>query len=187
MRILSPEQCAEILGQHYLSKTDAGEPTLSGIVAQQPRLAAGPSKHVERLGYFAESLIRWLPNNAGRLLWVTNWGSLYGNPYKAFEAMRLGLGEHRELKAAPAMYAGPHSWTWDPEEMEEAQRDDAGLLVAALFMIMGAGWDAWLMSELTTDAIEFWEGNILFYSRSKTRLVTARKLLRTADARMTMV
>ena len=186
MRFLSPEQAGDILGAQYLRRTEAGEFALSHIMAQQPRLAAGPTKHVERLGDFAEALLRWLPDNTGRLLWLTNWGSIYGNPCKGLEVLRLGLGERRDLSVAPSMYAEPHSWTWDPEDMTPAQVDDAGLLIAVLFMIMGAGWDAWLLADGTTDAVEFWEGNVLFYSHSPERLKAARKLLSVAHARMKM-
>lgn len=45
----------------------------------------------------------------------------------------------------------------------------------ALTMING--WDGWLVARGNTDRIEFWEGNIFFYSSEKSRLVAANLLM----------
>jgi len=63
-------------------------------------------------------------------------------------------------------------------EITPAQAEDEGLLVGILLWILACGWDAWLLADQTTDAIEFWEGNILFYSEEKRRLSAASTLLR---------
>jgi hypothetical protein len=39
------------------------------------------------------------------------------------------------------------------------------------------GWDGWLVAHGSADRIEFWEGNIFFYSSEKSRLADAKSLM----------
>jgi hypothetical protein len=157
-----------------------------GVATQQKRLAAGPTRDVERLGYFVEALVRWLPQNHGRLLWINDWTVDLGSSFEAFKEIRQGLGEIRNLKEVPGHYVRPFSWTWDQVEMTQDQAEQTGILSGMLFMVMGSGWDAWLLAEDCGDAIEFWEGNVLFYSSNPEKIADASAILRDFDCRQEM-
>jgi hypothetical protein len=43
------------------------------------------------------------------------------------------------------------------------------------------GWDGWLIAEGSADRIEFWEGNLYFYSKDKSRLAEAEALMTEYD------
>jgi hypothetical protein len=148
MRFLTPVECKPILTSTRLTVSDAGRLAVNErIAAGQSRLAAGPTRDVGRLGYFVEAIVRWLPQNYGRLLWINNWTPGLGNAFEAFKAMRQGLGEFRDLKEVPGQYFGPFSWSWDQLEMTQDQVEQTGILTGILFIVMGSGWDAWLVAE----------------------------------------
>ena len=44
-------------------------------------------------------------------------------------------------------------------------------------LMMINGWDGWLVADGSSDRIEFWEGNIFFYSNEKSRLTIANSLM----------
>jgi hypothetical protein len=187
MRFLTPLECTPILASTRLAIPDTGGLALNErIAAGQSRLAAGPTRDVERLGYFVEALVRWLPQDHGRLLWINNWNTGLGNAFEAFKAIRQGLGEIRDLKEAPGHYFGPFSWIWDQVEMTQDQLEQTGILAGILFIVMGSGWDAWLVAEDCGDAIEFWEGNVLFYSGHLEKIADAETILRKFDCRREM-
>src|ERR1700744_3623332 len=118
MRFLTPLECTPIVASTPLAISDAGGLALNErIAAGQSRLAAGPTRDVERLGPLVEALVRWLPQNHGRLLLINDWTTGLGSAFEAFKAIRQGLGEVRDLKEAPGHYFGPFSWTWDQLEM----------------------------------------------------------------------
>jgi hypothetical protein len=185
MQFLTLSECGPILA--LTQPTIRGRLTFNkDVAARQMRLAAGPTRDVERLGYFAEALLRWLPNDRGRLLFIHSWASNLGNPFEALMAMRSGLGETRSLSEAPGHYIGPFSWTWDQFEITPDQAKEAGLLIGILFIVMGSGWYAWLAAENCADSIEFWEGNVLFYSEDRLRITAAKTILRTYNCRRKM-
>jgi hypothetical protein len=175
MRFLTPPECETIL-------RSTGLPIFGGSAASH-RLAAGPPRDADRLGNFVEALLRWLPDNRGRLLWITGWSRGHGNPFEAFKAVRAGLCEHGDLADTPGHYVGPFSWTWDELEIVPDQARAASLLTGLLSMVMGSGWDAWLAAEDCGDTIEFWEGNVLFHAASAAKLEDAAALLRNFNAR----
>jgi hypothetical protein len=67
------------------------------------------------------------------------------------------------MQDVPGHYIGPFSWIWNQTEMISEQAEQTGLLSGLLFMIMGSAWSGWLLADGCPDAIEFWEGNLLFY------------------------
>ncbi len=187
MRFLSPSECGPILASTHLKVSERGhlanrEFTFDGI----RRLAGGPNQDVDRLGDFVQALIRWLPKDRGRLLWISGTNTGSGNALEALKAMRVGLGERRALAASPGHYVGPFSWSWDQSEITRDQAAQTEILAGMLFIVMGCGWDGWLAAEQCADLIEFWEGNLLFYSMSPERINEARALQRQFGCREMM-
>ena len=61
-----------------------------------------------------------------------------------------------------------------------------GLMVGLLAIILIGGWDGWLVAAGSADRIEFWEGNLFFYSDSKSRLAEADEVFTKFDCPRTL-
>jgi hypothetical protein len=150
------------------------------IADRQTRIAARPTLNVERLNYFIVALIRWLPTNRGRLLWVEHYETYYPSLHDSFVAVRAGLGEKRSLDDAPGHYFEPHDYEQeDQTEILPAHAADVDIMVGLISLLMAGDWDAWVIADSCVDRIEFWEGNIFFYSEDQSRIARAEALLQT--------
>jgi hypothetical protein len=122
---------------------------------------------------------RWLPSNSQRLLWVDEWErGVYGHEHAIVVAARLGLGEPRSLEEAPGHLFD--RWDWaeeDPSEIPADMGGALGLLTGLTSLLMVTGSDGWLISDESTDRIEFWEGNLFFHSRDRTQLGRADAII----------
>ena len=148
------------------------------IASRQMRIGGTPTVIAPRLGYFAESLNRWLPTNCGRLLWISHFSTDFLSSSDFVMAARIGLGETRSLADAP----GHQFDSFDYNERDQSnipleQIRQIGILAALVCHVIIDGWDAWLISDNSADRIEFWEGNIFFYSIDSLRLREAEALL----------
>ena len=152
--------------------------TDEAIGSAQTRIARGGLREGRALAWFCRNAIRWLPEGSRRAIFITDAWSGPGDALPALAAIRLGLGEERPLKETPILVTDAHSWTWDQLEATPSQVRDEGLLVGILCLILSCGWNAWLLADGCADAIEFWEGNILFYSDRRSQLSKAKALLR---------
>jgi hypothetical protein len=142
------------------------------------RVEACPRGKIAVLGAFLDNIFRWLPPDTSRILFIRDWGfGALAQPYPFVIAAREGIGERRTLLEAPVHYFPALSWTWDALEETDEQRRESGLLSGLVIPMMTFGWDGWLAAENCEDAIEFWEGNILFYSADERKLEDARVLL----------
>jgi hypothetical protein len=151
-----------------------------GIANRQTRIDGKPTFSIERLSYFIVALIRWLPTNRGRLLWVEHYEDYYPYPslHDSFMAIRAGLGEKRSLDDAPGHYFDPHDYEQeDQTEILPAHAADVDMMIGLISLVMVGGWDAWLIADSCADRIEFWEGNIFFYSEDRSSIARAESLL----------
>jgi hypothetical protein len=156
--------------------------TNEAIASTQTRIARGGLRDGRTLAGFCRTAIRWLPEGSRRAIAITDAWSGLGDALPALEAIRRGLGEERPLKDVPIHVTDVHSWTLDQLEMTPSQVCEEGLLVGILSLVLSCGWDAWLLADGCSDAIEFWEGNILFYSDRQSQLSKAKALLRVHKA-----
>ncbi len=176
MRCFSGEEV-----RHSLSSTSLsiGETGRVGISGKMDRVEGRPEGDVGSLGSDLDSIFRWLPPKTGRLFCVGDWGfGALAQPYSFVMAARQSVGETRPLLDAPVHQFPSLSWTWDALEESQEERRETGLLAGLAISTMCFGWDALLVAEGCLDVIEFWEGNILFYSREAEKLEEARALLR---------
>jgi hypothetical protein len=44
-------------------------------------------------------------------------------------------------------------------------------------MLIPAGWDAWLLSSTSSDAVEIWERNLLFHTANLERAAAAEQVI----------
>ena len=159
---------------------------LSGSVSGRLRLTEGmhrvearPDGDIASLGSRLDKIFRWLPPDTGRLFYLHDWGfGALAQPYSFVMAARQGIGETRPLIDARMHHFPTMSWTWDAQEETEEQKRESGLLAGLVISTMCFGWDAWLVAENCREAIEFWEGNILFYSPANAKLDEARSMLK---------
>jgi hypothetical protein len=121
---------------------------------------------------------RWHPPNLARVLWVDGWDCDFPSTYELFMAARAGLGDTRSLLEAPGHYFDPHPYDErDQTEIPPAQARETGILIGLMLLIMINAWDGWLIAAGGVDRIEFWEGNIFFYSSQRSRLADAETLM----------
>ncbi len=155
-----------------------------GAEKRQARRDASPPSDPRSLPAFIMAANRWLSVEPGaRLLWVQHWE--WGNPYdsEAFvRAALLGAAEPRSFDEAPGCLFDPHPYeNLDFTEMAPEHTRELGFLVGLMSMLIVTGSDGWLLAEGSTDRVEVWEGNILFYSDDAKSLERAKSLLRSFD------
>lgn len=184
MRCLTPREAVDLFGRIGFSITSNPDLDRTALVlkpeiaSRQNRVGGRPAPHVGRLAYFAEALNRWHPPNVHRLLWVDHWDNDFPSTYDLFVAARAGLGEARSLSEAPGHYFDPHPYDERYQsEISPEQACETGLLVGFMSLTMVNGWDGWLIADGSADRIEFWEGNLFFYSSERSRLADASALM----------
>lgn len=188
MRCLTPKEMATIFAQAGFSvSTDQEWYRVSlvlepKIATRQSRIGGRPTPSVSRLAQFAESLSRWLPSNQHRLLWITHFNKDFPNTYDLFVAARVGLGETRSLSEAPGHYFDSFDYhERDQLMLSPEQVRQTGILVGMMALVMVNSWDGWLIADDGSNRIEFWEGNLFFYSNENARLDDARLLMEEFD------
>jgi hypothetical protein len=184
MRCLTPKETVDLFGRNGFSVTSNPdlyrtalvlEPT---IASRQIRVGGRPTQNVSHLARFAEASNRWHPPDAHRLLWVDHWNNDVPSTYELFIAARVGLGEARSLSDAPGHYFDRHPYDeQDQTRISPDQARQTGILIGFMSLIMINGWDGWLVTDGSSDQIEFWEGNIFFYSSERSRLTKANSLM----------
>jgi hypothetical protein len=184
MRCLTPKETIDLFGRNgfsVMSNPDLCRNALvleSTIASRQNRIGGRPTPDVSHLARFAEALNRWHPPNAHRLLWVDHWNNDFPSAYEFFIAARVGLGDARSLSDAPGHYFDPHPYDeQDQTKISPEQTRQTGILIGLMSLIMVNRWDGWLVADGSSDRIEFWEGNIFFYSSEGSRLTNANSLM----------
>ncbi|MDE5441714.1 hypothetical protein GWG65_09690 [Bradyrhizobium sp. CSA207] len=184
MRCLTSQEATDLLGREGFSvrsNTPMGRTALvldPTIASSQTRVGGRPPPNVRHLPHFAEAMNRWHSSNGARLLWVDHWSNDFPSMHATFVSLRAGLGETRSLSDAPGHYFGSQPYhERDQSVISAEQARTIGILIGLMSMIMIEGWDGWLVAQGSTDRIEFWEGNIFFYSSEALRLSSANTLL----------
>jgi hypothetical protein len=159
----------------------------SEIADGQNRLGGRPTPNITRLTYFAEAMNRWHPPKLHRLLWVDHAAFLFPSAHALFMAARIGLGETRSLLEAPGHF-DPYPYDErDQTKISPQQAKETGILIGLMSLIMIESWDGWLIADGSSDRIEFWEGNIFFYSDKRSRLTDASSLMKDFDCSLELV
>ena len=187
MRFLSPVECSTwFVGTRFVLGPDGRPKIFEPVARQQNRLSSGAPGDVSRLAACCESLIRWLPEFTSRMLWIIDAPRGLNSARAGLNAVRRGVGEMRPLEDTPFHCTSRHSWTWDQLEISPDQSEDEELLVTLISLVMGCGWDGWLLADASLDAIEFWEGNVLFYSDNKQKIDDAHQIMQSHHAHSQM-
>lgn len=147
---------------------------------------ADRSKRIERFfdpaphqfSYVFLAMADWLPRNTHRLLWIDHFEDGYPSQTRHFLNI-LGTdlpSDH--LIENPAILLGPFSSDLIDQPAGTPEQDDEGEALIALCTLLSVGnWDAKLLAKGSTDYVEFWEGNVLFYSQSAEAIERAEEML----------
>lgn len=133
--------------------------------------------HPFQLTYVFLSMAKWLPKNTHRLLWVDHFAD--GFPSQKGHFLNI-LGDNLasdHLVENPAILFGPLSDDLEDQLAGTPQQNvEAEALVTLCTLLCVGHWDAKLLSCGSTDYVEFWEGNLLFYSESPKALNRAAEM-----------
>ncbi len=186
MHCLSPPEAEEIFGGQGFSISLKHQGYRQELVlvdakaSQQVRIAARQPSDPGRLPYFVRTLNRWLPTHRARMLWIDHWEGLLfeGHENAIVDAAWRGLGEARSLEEAPGLYLDSQDWDEQDQTLIPAPHAKArGLLSGMIIIMMATESDGWLISEGSTDRIEFWEGHFFFHSADQEKLRQAREII----------
>jgi hypothetical protein len=189
MRCVNPAETLELFGDDFpftFTAVDVFQRhnlrPKGDIAARQRRIDGRPPQRPPDLPHFADGLNRWHPPNVRRLLWVDSAEVTVPSCHPLFMAARAGMGDGRSLFEAPGQCfeAFPYD-EWDQMAVSPEQVHETGLLVGLVMLMMIGTWDGWLVAAGSADAVEFWEGNLFFYSDSKSRLAEAEAVLSKFD------
>jgi len=184
MRCVTAKEVADLFGSigfKVTTNTDLRRMALElnrEFAGTQRRIGGPPTPETIRLPQFSAAINRWLPSNEVRLLWTSHCSAEYPSTYDLFVAARLGLGDSRTWFEAPGHLFDSFPYgELDQLLISSAQARQTGILIGLMSFFMTNGWDGWLIAGDTHDRIEFWEGNILFYSETMARLDAAKSLM----------
>lgn len=128
------------------------------------------------------SMANWLPKNTHRLLWIDHFNDGFPSQKRSFLNILGDDLPSEHLLANPAILLGPLSDDlMDQLAGTPQQNYEAEALISLCTLLTVGEWDAKLMTEKSTDYIEFWEGNVLFYSENTEALERAAELLELYD------
>lgn len=127
---------------------------------------------------FIVDVNRWLPNRHPRLLYICHFEEGFPSPIDALRTLHGDSGRAADGDP-PRGYLFPmlDYDLADQAAIETELYRETSLLVGLVGLILLGGWDAILFCPDREEWIEFWEGNILFYSVSDGRLQQAELLL----------
>ncbi len=146
------------------------------LAQRQKRIGAQPPE-ASSLTQFVNAINLWLPDKSNRLLWIEFQETAPHDIGGLASAARRGAGEARSIYDAPGHLFEPLNYNQqDPLELSDDQAREISLLLGLLCLVICGGWDAWLISDATTDRIEFWEGNIFFHSSDAAKIKSADAL-----------
>lgn len=123
------------------------------------------------------SLADWLPKNSYRLLWIDHIEDVFPSLETNFlNILGNDLAPDHLIKN-PGIQLGPlYDDLLDQLAGTEEQNSEAEAMIALCTLLSVGSWDAKLLTNSSTDYIEFWEGNILFHSESRDSLNRAIEL-----------
>ena len=148
------------------------------IVSRQRRVGGG-SPNGMSYAAFCRDLLDWLDGDAGRLLWVSHWEDGLPGYFELFEAARKGLGATTGLSGQPGLAFGPAPYhEFDVTVLLPEARTYLNTVCGLISLVYLGAWDGWLIAKTGNDRIEFWEGNVFFYSDQSARLEAGETLLR---------
>lgn len=128
------------------------------------------------------AMSEWLPKGSHRLLWIDHIEEVFPSQKNHFLSVLDPNCRPDHLVENPAIVFGPFSDDiWDEEVGSYEQNLEAEALVTLCSLLTIGTWDAKLLTAGSTDYIEFWEGNVLFYSESVDSLKEANELLETYE------
>lgn len=184
MRCITPAEADNIFGSTGLAVSLDHAWYRKALVLREDqtrgesRIGGRPTLDTSQLALFALEVNSWLPTDDCRLLWIDHWNSDYPSVDQMFVAARLGLGEARSLSEAPGHLFDSYPYhERDQAEISPDQAKEISILVSLMSLIMIGGWDAWLVTNASTNRVEFWEGNIFFHTKVPTMLSSAEGLL----------
>jgi hypothetical protein len=143
---------------------------------------------LERIGRFFDpcplelsqvflAMVDWLPKNSYLLLWIDHFEDGFPSQKNHFLNVLDKELPSDHLVENPAILFGPLSCELSDQLVgTHAQNAEAEALITLCILLSAGGWDAKLLTNASTDYIEFWEGNVLFYSEHTEALNRAAEL-----------
>ena len=98
-------------------------------------------KKVSALAYFSARLNGWLSDGSERLLWLSSWETEPPQPLLFFEEIRKGSGDSRHIIDAPGHL------------LETPNSTEAALLTGLIFLVIGFGWEAYIVPQELADFV----------------------------------
>ncbi len=156
--------------RRLLYRTDIG----SGDIQRAARfLDTGPSM----LPLIFLAIANWLPRSSHLLLWIDHYSDSFPSTIRHFlDIVGDGLADSH-LVENPGILLGPLSSDLLDQMAGTSEQDTEAEAIVSLCTLLSLGaWDAKLLVTDSTDYVEFWEGNVLFYSEDQNSLVRANEI-----------
>jgi len=151
---------------------------IENYYAKQNRIGFEYVENKLSLSYLAKKLISWLPSCKNRLLWIEHWNfDNFSLGELAFLA-RKGMGETRSFSEVPGHFFRDMPFKEiDACELDEVQKSNLSFLAGLISIMILESWDGWLIASDAQDRIEFWEGNVYFYSNNPEQISNSKSLI----------
>jgi hypothetical protein len=149
----------------------------SELTEGQFRVGCGSPNKMSLLA-FSHQLLTWFSSKDARLLWVSHVEDNFPSYLNVFNAARLGLGATSSIFESPGHLFEPAPYEeFDSNNLTSHECNAVALACGIISIIQEAGWDGWLISEGCYDRVEFWEGNVFFYSAVENKIKDAMALM----------
>jgi len=174
MRLLCPEETFEVVGRFGMQPAAANEAYGQTLLPLDPRsmdelqrIEARADLDCANVSALLLRIIGWGGFSGARLLWVSSTFSVYPDVSRLYYGLLARFGDSQSLMDRQAiLFDGLGGDIYDVFA-DESIREEVETLVSALSVILLGSWDAFLLSEASGSFVEFWEGNILFYTSRK--------------------
>ncbi len=140
-------------------------------------LSIRPVLHSALLPTFLLELVRWVSQGSSRLLWIEHYKSGFLSFEMSFHSLLGRIENISSLNESPGFYFEPIDVQEAFNQSLEAEPSaELEKMLSLLCVVLLAEWDAKLLSLDGCDHVEFWEGNVVFYSDSLEKIKLAREV-----------
>jgi hypothetical protein len=146
----------------------------------QTLIAQLPEKS-QKLTYFLERVVDWLPRGGERFLWLSDWTTYPPHPLAFFETVRFGCGESRHIIEAPGCLFESDSGS---ANQEFSDVPDTSTLIGFSLLAVNFNWQAYLVTRHEMSHVYLGDEFISFFTTDDRKLDEAFALARRFELRI---
>lgn len=129
--------------------------------------------------FMIDALIKWIPTNKDRLVWVDSWEHNGLRLSELFFCFRNSMGESSSIEDVPGVYFSNCDFNSEFQcELYGNNLKTVSILANLIFIMLEESWNGWLLSSESTDRIFIYEQIIEFHSDDMAQIEKANEIIK---------